>query len=172
MKNRLLFGIFFIVLGALIAFGPQTIFPVCAVQAAQQSAAQSSAQPSMQMSSQSASASDEDSKTESAMPMVMKCAYTAQAELPIGIVIAALGALLIVFKSARVRIGLSIALVLGGVFALLVPTALIGVCAGEQMPCRALTLPALVILSVVVIASAALNAGYLLKSNKKGQVKP
>lgn len=33
MKNRLLTGILLILLGAFIAFGPQTVFPVCGVRA-------------------------------------------------------------------------------------------------------------------------------------------
>jgi len=38
MKNRLITGILFIILGVLIAFGPITIFPVCGVNATQQMA--------------------------------------------------------------------------------------------------------------------------------------
>ncbi len=169
MKNRIIFGILFIVLGTLIAFGPQTIFPVCEYASAHESAEQSPAQASMQMDKQDGGAAAEKSGSKSAMPMIMKCHYTAQAELPIGIVIAALGALLIVFKSVRARVGLSIALAVGGVFALLIPTVLAGVCGSEQMPCRALTLPALIILSIAVIVIAALSIVYLIQSGNKGK---
>jgi hypothetical protein len=111
-------------------------------------------------------ASGSDSSTESAAP-VMKCFWTARAELGIGALIVILGALLIVFKSRQLRIGLSLAAALNGILALLVPTLLIGVCDHASMQCRIGTLPALVILSSFVIAVAALNAIYLFRSYSK-----
>ena len=170
MKNRIIFGIIFIVLGALIALGPQTIFPVCGIHASEQSAVQGSEQAGMPMSSQMADSASEENSTSSAMPMVMKCRTSAKAELPVGIAIAVLGVLIIVSRSVKGRIGLSIASALGGLFALLVPTVLIGVCASEQMRCRVLTLPALIILSILVIFVSVVNIVYLFKSGKKEQV--
>lgn len=79
--------------------------------------------------------------------MVMKCRWTAQAELGIGLLISVLGALLIVFKSKQIRIGLSLSAALNGILALLIPTVLIGVCENAHMTCRALALPALSVLS-------------------------
>ena len=103
--------------------------------------------------------------------MVMKCHWTANAELGIGILIALFGALLIVIQSVQIRIGINIAIALNGVLALLIPTALIGVCDGVHMHCHSLTQPILVILSSVVIIAAVANTIYLFVITSKEQVK-
>ena len=178
MKNRLISGILFLVLGILIAVGPQTIFPVCGIHTGQ-SAAQSSDQTSggkcTQMGGCKPNADAEKGSAENAAAgsgTVMKCFWTARAELGIGILIAVLGILLIAFRSAQVRLGLSISLALNGILALLIPNVLIGVCSDAHSTCRMLTLPALTILSGVAIAAAAANAAYLFRSDRKRQAKP
>ncbi|MDR0877983.1 MAG: DUF4418 family protein [Treponema sp.] len=127
MKQRLIFGIFFALIGLLIAIGPYTLFPVC----------------------------------ESMGTMIMKCFWTRRAELGIGLLIAILGILTILFKSPQIRLGLGIGVFLNGALALLIPTALIGVCADPHEPCRLLTLPSLSVLSGILIALALVN-GILL----------
>lgn len=132
MKNRLFTCILFVVLGFLIAVGPQTIFPVCPVG-----------------------------------DIPMKCHWTARAELGAGALVAVTGILLLLFSNSKVRSGLSLSLVFSGIFALLIPTTLIGVCGGVHMDCNKLTLPALIILSGIVIVAAAINSLYLLSSKTK-----
>lgn len=116
MKNKLWIGIVFIVLGALIAAGPSTIFPVCSG------------------------------------GMKMSCQDTAQAELWTGAAIVLLGAFKLIVTGVPFGLWSSIGLGIAGILALLFPTVIIRVCGGAHMTCRTLTLPALIILSIAVIA--------------------
>ena len=176
MKNRLITGILFIILGAFIAFGPLTIFPVCGVHSSQQASGheseQKKAQMSMKMGDKQVDSSDENA-SESTMTkgtgMVMKCFWTARAELGLGILIAILGALIIAFQSVQIRLGLNISIILNGILALLIPISLIGVCDGVHMSCHSLTLPALAVISSALIIAAVVNAIYLYQSDHKGQ---
>jgi len=176
MKNRLVTGILFIVLGGLIALGPKTVFPVCGVHT-QQTAIENNSKMDEHIANGAESqekakdAKDADGMTSSAMEAnkVMKCHWTAQAEFGIGLVIALLGLFLLFFKSEHTRLGLSIALGLNGLLALLIPSALIGVCGNVKMACRSLCLPVLIILGAIVTAAAAANVFYLFHSNRKGQ---
>jgi hypothetical protein len=93
--------------------------------------------------------------------MFMKCFWTRRAELGIGIIIAVLGVLSILFKPAR----LGIAVFLNGVLALLIPAILIGVCDHAHASCRVLALPSLLILSAILIAIAVINGIALFKSS-------
>jgi hypothetical protein len=95
--------------------------------------------------------------------MIMKCFWTARTELGIGILIAILGILTLLFTSSRIRLGLSITAALNGILILLIPTALIGVCEEPLLPCRVLTLPSLVILSSILIVISLVNAIVLFK---------
>lgn len=177
MKNRLFTGILFIILGGLIAFGPQRIFPVCGVHTENQASAQSSGKTdehkSMGTESQNV-AQDADSTGErSSMAMtnntVMKCHWTAQTEIGIGVLIVLIGVILFVFKSIQIRLGLSLALILIGLLALLIPTVLIGVCNSKNMTCRLLSQPALALLSSIVITTSSANVFYLYHIDRKGK---
>jgi len=164
MKNRLIMGILFITLGLFIALGPLTVFPVCGVCTNEQAATQSTAQNEMTMDSCNEQAAGSDA----AMSSPMKCFWTARAELGIGFLISATGLLLILLRRKQARFGLTLALGLNGILALLIPTALIGVCGEAQNTCRELTLPALSILSSFVIVLSVINAVYLYKTDKEG----
>jgi hypothetical protein len=96
--------------------------------------------------------------------MVMKCFWTRRVELGIGVLIAVLGALSLVFKSSQIRLGLGIAVFLNGILALLIPTALIGVCDHAHASCRILTLPALLVLSSILLLISVINGISLFKS--------
>lgn len=137
------------ILGLLIAFGPIIIFPVCGMQVEE--------------------TGGEIGKEiqEGVMQPKMKCLWTARAELGIGILIAILGMLHFILGSNQVRIGLSIAAALNGVLAFLIPKTLIGVCKKAGMMCLIGTLPALTILSGLVIAMGVLNTFYLYRLSKK-----
>lgn len=148
MKNRLITGISFIILGALIALGPQTIFPICGAGIFGQKAMHNS---------------DETD-------LLMKCFYTGRAVIGVGILILAVGLLLLLFRKKQIRFGLSLAAGLNGILTLLIPTALIGVCSDVHAPCHALTLPALSILGSTVIALSAVNAVYLYKTDQEGEI--
>lgn len=174
MSNRVITGILFIILGALIAIGPLTIFPVCGVHSTEQMDDDSGQKDIPMKNEQSDSSAGNNMKSTMNMgtSMVMKCHWTARIELGIGILIVILGILLVVLQSVQIRLGLSISLVLNGILALLVPSVLIGVCGAVHMSCRSLTLPALTVLSSGDIIIALINTIYLYKADNKRKVEP
>jgi hypothetical protein len=98
--------------------------------------------------------------------MVMKCFWTRRAELGIGLVIVVLGVLTLVFKSSQIRLGLGIGVFLNGVLALLIPATLIGVCEHAHASCRVLALPALSVLSSILILISVINGITLSKRGR------
>ena len=87
----------------------------------------------------------------------MKCHWTAQASLGIGIVIALLG-VLIFFGDPRMRIGLNLAVVLNSALELAIVHFLIGMCGNPEMHCNTLTKPTLSLLSVLTLILGAVFA--------------
>lgn len=99
---------------------------------------------------------------------MMKCGYTARAELGIGAIITILGIGYYFLKSIPARFTASFAILLNGIVALLIPTVLIGVCDMHTMHCHMITLPSLVALSILTIIGSAGNGvyqGYLAKKS-------
>jgi CHASE2 domain-containing sensor protein len=94
----------------------------------------------------------------------MACHWTARAELGVGFMIAALGFLLLAFKSAKARLGLACAVFLSGALALSFPHALIGGCEMETMACRAIAFPALTVLSILTVVGSMLEIFYLYRA--------
>ena len=94
----------------------------------------------------------------------MKCHWTGQAEIGVGILVALLGVAIVFFSDNKVRLGLSIAVILSGILTLLLPTTLIGGCAMETMNCRSVTFPALTVISILTIAGFAANTVYLYRA--------
>ena len=93
-----------------------------------------------------------------------KCHWTGQAELGVGLLIVALGVLLLIFSSKRTRLGLSIAVALGGILVLLFPTVLIGGCAMKNMACQRVTFPALIVMGIITVIGFTFNSLFLLLS--------
>lgn len=164
MKSRLISGIIFLALGLLIALGPQMIFPVCRSPVLGEEAAQSAPEKDMGMSEHNTGNTEEISF----MNAPMKCHWTARAELGTGLLIAIESLLLILLRSSQIRFGLNLAIGLNGILALLFPTVLIGVCGSTRMNCRSLTLPALVIISGLVIAVSLINGIYIYQTDRIG----
>ncbi|KDN10290.1 hypothetical protein GAPWKB30_1092 [Gilliamella apicola] len=96
----------------------------------------------------------------------MKCFWTARAEIGIGCLVIAIGALLLISRTAFVRIGLSMALACISLLAAAIPTILIGVCGNEMMRCNMGSKPALVLLSGLLFIVAVINIYYLNKRTK------
>jgi hypothetical protein len=118
-----------IALGALIVLAPYGLFPVC--EAAVLTAAGGS--------------------------VPMKCFWTARASLGNGGLAIAAGFLLLFAQNPGLRLGLASLVLAAGLLTVLAPTALIGVCRGETMPCHMGTLPALMLLgSLTMLAGAAM----------------
>lgn len=97
----------------------------------------------------------------SAEKMKMACYFTKKAEIGLGIVIAAIGALYFFFKNEGVRLGLSLTQILLSALVLLYPTKLIGICKSTDMACRVKTLPALIVVTVLLGVVSIGNSLYL-----------
>jgi len=95
--------------------------------------------------------------------MIMKCHWSARAEIGVGALIAALGIALIIFTCTRIRLGLVIGIFLSGINALLIPYALIGGCTMHTMPCRKIAFPAITVISILVIIGAGIYTVYLAR---------
>jgi hypothetical protein len=130
MKNRIFSGGGVVVLGLLIAMGPQFLFKVCGL---------------------------------TADGGFMRCHWSAQAEIGVGGLIAALGIALVFFANPQHRLGLTIGIFLSGVLALLIPHTLIGGCSMHSMACRKTTFPAITVISILLLIGMALNALYLTR---------
>lgn len=148
MKSKYIIGALFVIFGFAIAVGPQTIFPVCGIRESESSSAAGMRQNSM--SSDGAESSDIMGMGDSHM----KCWYTGKWEITVGSIIFLLGLLLIFLKNNKAGIGLLAAAFVSGVFVLLIPTVLVGVCGNIHMDCHVLTLPALIIFSGATILTS------------------
>jgi hypothetical protein len=154
MKNRLLTGIVFLVLGLFIAIGPQTIISVCSTQA--------HAESSMHTPNEH-TATD----TASSVKPPMKCHWTGKAELGVGIVIAVLGVFILLSSNLHLRLGLSVGAGLNAILAISIPTFLIGVCGNVKMQCKSLTFPALLVAGGLVLLVSVINILWLTHSIKE-----
>ncbi|MBQ3795086.1 MAG: DUF4418 family protein [Butyrivibrio sp.] len=85
----------------------------------------------------------------SAAEMKMRCYYTANAELVVGILAAAVGAALLFVADRKLKIALSAGVVILGLLILLFPTAITGVCGNPMMHCVSLTKPSLIVIGVL-----------------------
>ena len=107
-------------LGLLIMLTPQSIFPVC----------------------------EQTIATASGAAVPMKCFWTARAAYGVGGLIVVAGLMLAFTGLPGVRLGIAAMLLFTSLLSGLMPTELIGVCAGVMMPCHMGTLPALALLSL------------------------
>ncbi|MDR2942750.1 MAG: DUF4418 family protein [Treponema sp.] len=133
MKKTIIDSAIVILLGLLIAVGPQFLFKTC---------------PSHS----------------STYPL---CHWTAQAELGMGMLIAALGLCLIVFNDSKMQIGLAIGILLTSIMVIGLPHALIGGCKDKIMACHRVAFPALTVIGAVLLVYSAVMVVYLEKKNSK-----
>jgi hypothetical protein len=87
----------------------------------------------------------------------MKCHWTGRAELALALPIAAVGGLLAFNRRRELRRNLGILGIVLGAAAILVPVALIGVCASSDMLCNSVMQPALILLGTLVVAFSLVN---------------
>lgn len=152
MKNRIVSSVLFIFIGALLILFPLYILPVCPLPDAQTIPATTMAG---------------DGHMHSTPGKIMKCFWTARAEIGIGSLVIAIGALVLFSRSLFVRMGLSMALACTAVLAAAIPTILIGVCGNEMMRCNMGAKPALILLAIVLVIAAISNVLYLNKQVNK-----
>lgn len=141
MKDKKAAGIFAIMIGVLVALIPEVIFPVCTGMI----------------------------ELINGKALYMKCHWTAMAELLVGGFIVFDGILLIIFKKYETRIALSIILFLFGLAVLLIPTLIIGMCDTATMDCRVGTEPALIVVSVIIMAISIVNVFSQISSIRSQQ---
>jgi len=79
----------------------------------------------------------------------MKCLWTARAEIGMGVLLLAVGAFLFISRKLESRRFLSILALILGIFIILFPTALIGVCINPDMPCVVLMKPILLLIGII-----------------------
>jgi hypothetical protein len=94
----------------------------------------------------------------------MKCHWTAIAEIALAVPLFGLGAVMAFSKrkeSRRIIAGLGALL---GLFVILLPTALIGVCASADMLCNSVMKPTLIMSGILIIA---ISAGTLIMSERQ-----
>lgn len=98
----------------------------------------------------------------------MKCFWSARAELGLGAAVIFGGLLFLLLSNTAARLGISLMLLAVTILAAATPTVLIGACRLNYMPCRAGTLPALMILSGLLAILLLFNILYLAEANKHG----
>jgi CHASE2 domain-containing sensor protein len=79
------------------------------------------------------------------------CHWTAQAELGMGMIIAALGFCLIVFNDPKTQIGITIGILLVSIMVIGLPYALLGGCTDSAMPCKRVAFPALAVEGAILL---------------------
>ncbi len=96
----------------------------------------------------------------------MACFYTARAEIGVGTVIILLGLAYIFFKSAEIRAGIALSIAINSILIVLLPLKLTGLCKMSDMACRIGTLPALIVITIIIAAVSLGNFVYNLISSK------
>lgn len=94
----------------------------------------------------------------------MKCLWTAQAEIAVGVSLAALGILLLTNRGGEAGRSLGILGMILGAFVILLPTALIGVCGNMTASCNQIMRPALILLGGLTMAA---NLGVAFISHRR-----
>jgi len=131
-KSSIIIGAVVVVIGLLIALGPQFIFKACP--------------------------QHEDG-------VWSQCHWSVQAELGMGILIAAIGICMMVFADPKIHFGLTITTFLSAFVALFIPHLLIGGCSNAEMTCHKVAFPALTAESVVLLAASIVYIVYLEKKH-------
>jgi hypothetical protein len=153
MNKAVIYGAVVVVLGLLISLGPQFLFKVCGItMTADGVVADCCAEPS------------EASCCGASMDSYPICYWTAQAEMGVGLLIAALGACMIVFTDAKTHLGLLIGVFMASLIAFALPNFLIPGCATSTMQCREVAFPALTIESILLfVFSVAMIVIYAMQ---------
>jgi hypothetical protein len=96
----------------------------------------------------------------------MKCLWTARAEIGLGVLLLATGALFFFSREIESKRFLSVLTLIVGIFVILFPTKLIGVCANPEMVCRVVMNPTLLLIGIVttVLGTASTAWNFTRKS--------
>ena len=99
----------------------------------------------------------------SAAEMKMKCYYTANVEIAVGIIAALVGIAIILIDKNKVKLALSAVQAILGLVIILIPTAIIGVCGSPMMHCVSSTKPALIVIGALDIVISVILALLTLR---------
>jgi len=164
-------AVLIILLALVIIIVPQ--FTNC--EANNDNAASSTSSAATMMASPAASAAPAATATAGALPYrMMKCYWTAHAEIVVGIPIVAIGVLLLFARRKETTRVLGVLTALLGVLTILLPTSIIGTCLNEQMVCNTEMKPTLFIAGGITVALgiAVLVLGEMKRENGNGGVAP
>ena len=151
MQNRVVSSLAYIIIGILFILFPMYILPVC---------------PSESVNLPTAMQGQVE-HMHTGVGKIMKCFWTGRAEVGVGCLIIAIGILMLFCQKIFLRMGLSMAIVCISLFALAIPTVLIGVCDNQMMRCNMGAKPALVLLSLLLFIVALVNTFYLNKAARR-----
>ncbi len=138
MTRVRILGILNIILGAILAFIPSHIAPVC----------------------------QKVVVLISGKERPMKCFFTGQAEFGVGLLILFAGIILLIVNREAVAKGISMTLAMAGAFAIALAYKLIGMCMTPIMDCRVHTEPAIYLVGGIIIVVNLIFA-YILDKQKK-----
>lgn len=151
MQNRVVSSLAYIIIGILFILFPMYILPVC---------------PSESVNLPTAMQGQVE-HMHTGVGKIMKCFWTGRAEVGVGCLIIAIGILMLFCQKIFLRMGLSMAIACISLFALAIPTILIGVCDNQMMRCNMGAKPALVLLSLLLFIVALVNTFYLNKAARR-----
>lgn len=97
---------------------------------------------------------------------IMKCWWSARAEIGVAVLLAIAALGLLLFQSEEVRLGISYIVSGLGLVTILIPSVLIGGCMKEAMSCRMVGFPGMYVTGVFVIILAVGNCIYLHRKRK------
>ena len=139
-------AVILVAMGLVLAIAPQ--FTNCE--------AKGGSMPGTTMTTASGSAAMGGSSTVAAAKPVpkMKCLWTARASLAVGVPLAVMGALLFFSRRKETRRVLAALGALAGVFAILLPTVLIGHCANSDAVCSTTMTPIMISAGAVALAAS------------------
>jgi hypothetical protein len=104
---------------------------------------------------------------ENGKTIAMKCHWSGRAELVVAIPLLVLGILFLVNNNMLVIRNLSILGIVLGIFIILIPTTLIGVCINAEMLCNSVMRPILILCGILVIVASSIGLWISFKSKEK-----
>jgi len=150
MNKVIISGAIVILLGLLIALGPQFLFKVCAPMPVSDEAESAEAHETGD------AAPDNVENPHVTTYAYSHCHWSAQAEIGLGLLIVALGGCMLVFTDRKTHLGLLIGIALASIIALAVPHFLIGGCNNMSMKCHRVGFPALTVESALLLVFTAI----------------
>jgi hypothetical protein len=104
---------------------------------------------------------------ENGKTIAMKCHWSGIAELVVAVPLLVLGIMFLVNNNRMVFRNLSILGIILGIFIVLIPTNLIGVCASPEMICSSVMRPILILCGILVVVAS--SVGLWLSYKKQDQ---